>query len=167
MEGPWNMSVAYFGRDQKISLQCRVTSSVLPNIVWFQRLDAVPSVGQEDVIIYKEAGWKLLPSDHIYLGDQLYLSKLSFDQLALDDSGYYACLAINYKGWTMQEAYLKVYLPSSPTPLSNTGRDEQWIGFRFSSLFLIPACLALVPASAWLCYLYHKPRNKHNIPFII
>ncbi|XP_048508526.1 fibroblast growth factor receptor-like 1 isoform X2 [Athalia rosae] len=166
VEGPWNVSVVYYGRQQKISLQCRVTSSVQPKIVWFRRLDIIPTTGREDLIIYKNAGWKMLPSNQIYLDDQLYLSKLSFDQLNLDDSGYYACLAINYKGWTMQEAHLKVYLPLNSTPLIAIGRNDQWIGLKFFSLFLIPACLALVPASAWLCYLYHKPRNKQNVPFV-
>ncbi|XP_046751254.1 fibroblast growth factor receptor-like 1 [Diprion similis] len=166
VEGPFNVSVAYYGRDQKISLQCRVTSSVQPNIVWFRKLNTAPSTREEDVIIYRDAGWKMLPSNQIHLGNQLYLSKLSFDQLSLDDSGYYACIAINYKGWTMQEAQLKVYLPFSPSSVNNTGKVEQWVGFKFSSLFLIPACLALVPASAWLCYLYHKPRNKQNVPFV-
>lgn len=141
-------------------------SSVQPNIVWFRKLDELPSIGHEDVIIYKNTGWKLLPSNQIHLDNELYLSKLSFDQLSLENSGYYACLAINYKGWSMQEAQLRVYLSYSPALLSNAGKDERWVGFKFSSLFLIPACLALVPASAWLCYLYHKPRRKQNIPFM-
>ncbi|XP_015585544.1 fibroblast growth factor receptor-like 1 isoform X2 [Cephus cinctus] len=165
VEGPWNVSVPCCG-EQKVSLQCRVRSSIHPNVVWFRKFSSVPKSNEENAITYRDAVWKMLPSNQIYLGNQLYLSKLSFDRPATEDTGYYACLAINYKGWTMQGAELTVYLPLSFTPLSNSSRNEDWGRFRFSGLFLIPACLALVPASAWLCYLYHKLRNKHTTPFI-
>ncbi|XP_036322832.1 fibroblast growth factor receptor 3 isoform X2 [Rhagoletis pomonella] len=156
---------------------CRVQSEEHPTIKWFRRLTTTNSVGlvytgrigksgvnpkpNFQTINYNGNTYELLYTAlEKYIGDDIYLSKLILNGVRRQDEGFYACAAINFHGYNISEAYLKVdnkKIVEYWTDYNNNGaaytdRREFWI------LFLMPLGLAMFPLVVWLSYLAYKRR---------
>lgn len=87
--------------------------------------------------------------------DGVYLSKLILNDVTEHDAGFYVCVAINYGGYKIQEAYLDVL----DTLDDENNEHEPGIRSLFL-LFLIPIGLALLPLTLWICYLLFRRGTK-------
>lgn len=152
--------------------QCRVYSEEHLTIKWFRRqtnskynnIDNVHSL-----IYYNGQAYELLSSYREKpTAQNVYLSKLILTEVRLQDEGYYACVAISFRGHNIREAYLEVTMPDDDS-------SEYWVEYeeeddvittdpkRFWLLFLMPVGLALLPLTVWLCYIIHKRCRQKNL----
>ncbi|KAJ6637961.1 Fibroblast growth factor receptor-like 1, partial [Pseudolycoriella hygida] len=111
VDGPKNATTLV---DSQLVLQCYVNSLIRPSITWFKRQDEPLNAmnATTNVIEYSD----VYGVSHIYaqlesagerlLTDGLYLSKLILNGVTENHSGFYVCVAINYGGFKLQEAYL-------------------------------------------------------------
>lgn len=89
------------------------------------------------------------------LNDGVYLSKLILNGVSEHDAGFYACVAINYGGYKIQEAHLAVL-----DTLDDESNEHEPGTHRLFLLFLIPLGLALAPLTLWICYVLFRRRQR-------
>ncbi|EDV91059.1 GH16312 [Drosophila grimshawi] len=168
-------------QDTRVVFQCRVHSEEHLTIKWFRRgfMPAVevlqPTSGASSnfsahIVRYNGRTYELLAtSPEKLISPQIYLSKLILNSVRLRDAGYYACVAISYRGHKIREAYLEVLTPdddleyweeynSSDELVTDDASDPN----EFLLLFLMPLGLALLPLSVWGGYLIYKRCSKHT-----
>lgn len=154
VDGPKNVTTLI---DSQVVLQCCVNSLIRPSITWFKRQDAPLISLNGTTIEYSD----IHGDSHIYvqlqsagerlLTDGVYLSKLILNGVTEHDTGFYACVAVNYGGYKIQEAHLDVL------DTLDVENDEHEPGIRsLFLLFLIPLGLALAPLTLWICYVLFK-----------
>ena len=156
--------------NSRVVLKCRVYSKVTPSIKWFRKQDTFSSgiqINDEEknydskVVQYFENKYEMLKSaGEKGLTEDTYLSKLILDSVTERQTGFYVCVAINYRGFKLREAYLNVIDPQGGSYDMDSERDddEEEINSDESSkqdllwLFLIPLGLALLPLTILCCY---------------
>lgn len=152
--------------------QCRVYSEEHLTIKWFRRLTNSKYNNIDNVhslIYYNGQAYELLSSNREKpTAQNVYLSKLILTEVTLQDEGYYACVAISFRGHNIREAYLEV-------SVSHDDSSEYWVEYeeeddvmstdhnKFWLLFLMPFGLALLPLSVWLCYIVNKRCRQNNL----
>ncbi|XP_017874214.1 PREDICTED: uncharacterized protein LOC108621427 [Drosophila arizonae] len=171
-------------QDSRVVFQCRVHSEEHLTIKWFRRHGYAayssaqdtpqPTQGSSNfsahIVRYNGRTYELLStSPEKLVSPQIYLSKLIINNVRIRDAGYYACVAISYRGHKIREAYLEV-LPSDDAM-------EYWVDYtnsdelvtedtsdprEFLLLFLMPLGLALLPLSVWGGYMLYKRCSKHS-----
>lgn len=99
-----------------------------------------------------------LESAERILIDGVYLSKLILNAVTESDAGFYVCVAINYGGYKIQEAYLNVL-----ETLDDENNEHEPGTRSLFLLFLIPIGLALVPLTLWICYLLFRQQGMKEI----
>lgn len=97
------------------------------------------------------------------ISPQIYLSKLILNNVRTRDSGFYACVAISYRGHKIREAYLEILPPEEDfeywAEYSNseeTVNDDESDPREFLLLFLMPLGLAMLPLTVWGSYMIYK-----------
>lgn len=147
-------------------LQCCVKSLIRPTITWFKRQEGpfTSLNGTTNLIEHTD----IHGVSHIYaqlesagerpLTDGVYLSKLILNGVTEHDTGFYACVALNYGGYKIQEAYLDVL----DTLDDENNEHEPGIHSLFL-LFLIPLGLALAPLTLWICYILFKHHGMKKV----
>lgn len=152
-ETPANSTVVL---DGQAVFQCRVHSRNRPIIKWFKRRDLdyhLPDhIGNNfsNAIEYSQNIYALMASaGDKGLTEDTYLSKLILNNVTERDSGFYVCVAMNYRGYILREAYLHVLAPN----------DEPSNKIEFLLLFLMPVGLALIPLIIWTCYIVIRARS--------
>ncbi|XP_023300396.2 fibroblast growth factor receptor-like 1 [Lucilia cuprina] len=156
--------------------QCRVFSEEYPTIKWFRRLANYNYNDYENIhsiVHYNGQAYELLTSAREKpTARDVYLSKLIINEVHLRDEGYYACVAISFRGHNIREAYLKVNVhddndnDDSAEYWSDYSEEDEFLSTdpkRFGLLFLMPVGLALLPLSVYLCYIIHKRYRNPNI----
>lgn len=167
-------------QNSRVVFQCRVHSEEHPTIKWFRRHvytgyssvsetpQAVPSYGASNfsahIVRYNGRTYELLstPPEKL-ISPQIYLSKLILNNVRARDAGFYACVAISYRGHKIREAYLEV-LPleeeldywSEYSSSDETTADDESDPREFLLLFLMPLGLAMLPLSVWGGYMIYK-----------
>ncbi|XP_030573460.1 fibroblast growth factor receptor 3 [Drosophila novamexicana] len=171
-------------QDTRVVFQCRVHSEEHLTIKWFRRHGyaaymPAPETPQfppgtsnfsAHIVRYNGRTYELLPtSPEKLISPQIYLSKLILNNVRLRDAGYYACVAISYRGHKIREAYLDVLPPDE--------NMEYWVDYsnsdevltedtsdprEFLLLFLMPLGLALLPLSVWGGYMIYKRCTRHG-----
>ncbi|XP_055905185.1 fibroblast growth factor receptor-like 1 isoform X2 [Eupeodes corollae] len=170
----------------QVVFQCRVQSQVHPTIKWFKRIsDMDGQLGMEynlghqenfnsHIVQYNGRTYELLQTAREKsVDDEIYLSKLILNGVRSQDEGFYACVAISYRGHRIREALLRVeddmdyqgdesnywddYDTTDEVP--QTGGDGFWM------LFLMPLGLAVIPIAIWLCYVVSKKMPENRLGF--
>ncbi|XP_068155780.1 fibroblast growth factor receptor 3 [Drosophila tropicalis] len=161
--------------DSRVVFQCRVHSEEHPTIKWFRRrsyMGSVPVVDSQTtsnfstrIVRYNGRTYELLSTaPEKLVSPQIYLSKLILNGIRPRDAGFYACVAISYRGHKIREAYLDVL---EDVYWSNYDDSEEVVGGtsdprEFYLLFLMPLGLALLPISVWCGYLIYKRCSRHG-----
>ncbi|CAD7085160.1 unnamed protein product [Hermetia illucens] len=142
----------------RVVLHCRVQSRAHLAIKWFRKLD-VPLIDfhdQSGVVQYSNKTYKLInTAGERILKDDIYLSKLILEDVTEDDSGVYACVALNYRGHRIREVYVNV--ESIENDLQSTTDPSE-----FLLLFLMPVGLAMIPLSLWFCFVFGKRYSRYK-----
>ncbi|XP_065364400.1 fibroblast growth factor receptor 2 [Calliphora vicina] len=160
-------------RGSQAVFQCRVFSEEYPTIKWFRRLPNLKYSDYENIhsiVYYNGQAYELLTSAREKpTAIDVYLSKLILNDVRSQDEGYYACVAISFRGHNIREAYLKVYASDNDdsadywSDYSEEDDDLPTDPKKFWLLFLMPVGLALLPISVYLCYIIHKRYRNSNI----
>ncbi|XP_037955729.1 fibroblast growth factor receptor-like 1 [Teleopsis dalmanni] len=158
----------------QVVFQCRVYSTVYPTVKWFKRIAThatnadYTTVNSSNfnthIVNYKGRTYELLSTaQEKIISDHIYLSNLVINDVRLKDEGYYACVAISYRGQSIREAYLQVkYSDQEYWADYDTEDLQQYTDPReFLLLFLMPLGLAVLPIMVWLCFRV-LTRCKHN-----
>ncbi|KAL7729745.1 hypothetical protein ACLKA6_014613 [Drosophila palustris] len=171
-------------QDSRVVFQCRVHSEEHPTIKWFRRRAypghlptpdaAQPILGSSNfsahIVRYNGRTYELLStSPEKLISPQIYLSKLILNSVRQRDAGFYACVAISYRGHKIREAYLEVLPPQNDvdywadyTNSDEVVDDDPSDPREFLLLFLMPVGLAMLPLSVWGGYMIYKRCTRHS-----
>uniref|UniRef100_A0A1I8PG76 receptor protein-tyrosine kinase n=1 Tax=Stomoxys calcitrans TaxID=35570 RepID=A0A1I8PG76_STOCA len=165
---PLNSSVSL---GSQAVFQCRVYSDEYPTIKWFRRLPDLKYIDYESlhsIVYYNGRAYELLTTPREKpIGRDVYLSKLILNEVKAQDEGFYACVPITVRGYSIREAYLQVDPVEDDFATYWSDYSEENVDVAHSDpqefwlLFLMPVGLAILPLSVWLCYILHK-RCRHN-----
>ncbi|KAH8406718.1 hypothetical protein KR222_007764, partial [Zaprionus bogoriensis] len=167
-------------QNSRVIFQCRVHSEEHPIIKWFRRRGyAAYSPAAETssssnfsahIVRYLGRTYELLstPPEKL-ISPQIYLSKLILNGVRARDVGFYACVAISYRGHKIREAYLEVLPPDYETDYwADYSNSEELVNDdasdprEFMLLFLMPLGLAMLPLSVWGSYMIYKRCTRHG-----
>ncbi|XP_067003912.2 uncharacterized protein [Anabrus simplex] len=141
---------------------CRVLSEQYVDLRWLLRLNGMTNDSEH--IVYQGVHYKPLKSTGQVRQGTMYYTKLSLSRTTLLDSGCYMCVALSQTWSTAKDIQLTV-LPNNISTDSALGyEDSSW---SLHLLFLIPAALALLPASAWLCCHWRRRFKRQQMPALI
>ncbi|XP_055848325.1 fibroblast growth factor receptor-like 1 [Episyrphus balteatus] len=165
----------------QVVFQCRVQSQVHPTIKWFKRIPDIGAgmeynLGQENfnshIVQYNGGIYELLQTAREKnVDDEIYLSKLILNGIRSQDEGFYACVAISYRGHRIREAFLRVedymdYQGDEGNYWEDyDASDEGPQPKSFWMFFLMPLGLAMIPILIWLCYVVNKKKSHDNLRF--
>lgn len=165
----------------QVVFQCRVQSQVHPTIKWFKRIPDIDAameynLGQENfnshIVQYNGGIYELLQTAREKnVDNEIYLSKLILNGVRIQDEGFYACVAISYRGHRIREAFLRVEnemdYQSDDTNYWDEydASDQRPQPERFWMFFLMPLGLAMIPISIWLCYVVSKRTSDGSLGF--
>ncbi|KAH8381302.1 hypothetical protein KR093_002348, partial [Drosophila rubida] len=168
-------------QDTRVVFQCRVHSEEHPTIKWFRRrfagqpLESSQSaLGSSNfsthIVRYGGRTYELLAtSPEKLINPQIYLSKLIINSVRLSDTGFYACVAISYRGHKIREAFLEVLPPEDEvdywadyTATDELVQQDTSDPREFLLLFLMPVGLAMLPLSVWGGYMIYKRCTRRN-----
>ncbi|XP_060650624.1 cell adhesion molecule-related/down-regulated by oncogenes [Drosophila nasuta] len=170
-------------KDSRVVFQCRVHSEEHPTIKWFRRRfpgqpaaveTPQPALGTSNfsthIVRYGGRTYELLatPPEKL-VNPQIYLSKLIINSVQLRDTGFYACVAISYRGHKIREAFLEVVPPEEEVDYwADYGSSDELVQEDASDprdfllLFLMPVGLAMLPLSVWGGYMIYKRCTRRN-----
>ncbi|KAL1491855.1 hypothetical protein ABEB36_012390 [Hypothenemus hampei] len=132
--------------NMEFTIQCNVTSSIPPTVIWFKKCYGSKCDIECDNICYCHLN---VPTSSYSIGN-IYINKMNIYNARDIDSGLYACLAVTEYGKDYK--YVTINVPD--TGVKGTGSGS------FSLLFLIPLVLMVIPLLVWLCYVRRKKKSK-------
>lgn len=166
----------------QVVFQCRVQSQVHPTVKWFKRLSNTDvamefNLGVDNfnshIVQYNGGIYELLETAREKsVDDDIYLSKLILNGIRKQNEGFYACVAISYKGYKIREAFLRVddemdYQSDDVNYWDDYDvNEEKPRQERFWMFFLMPLGLAMIPISIWLCYVVSKKNSDGRFTFV-
>lgn len=163
---PRNISVS---RNSNLIIKCEVESEVHPNIMWLKETDEKTN----DTVEYFHKYYKRIPTsvnNMIAIPSRMnvFLSKLSIQDVSSYGSGLYVCLAMSVSGIDFKTVSINIEGGlSSAVSVQATNNPSALASFPYLShffLFLVPFSLILVPVIFWLCYYRKKMKRKSKRP---
>uniref|UniRef100_A0A336M6L7 receptor protein-tyrosine kinase n=1 Tax=Culicoides sonorensis TaxID=179676 RepID=A0A336M6L7_CULSO len=143
---------------QTAVFHCRVQSHSFPPplIKWYKIETNTSNKKDSHTITYHNITYDLIKSgDQKQIADTLYLSKLIFQNVTVQHTGIYGCVALNYGGFIQQEAYLHVNSPFDSTKKPQIN--------KYFWLFFFPICLIIVPIIVYMWFYSYNKKGGNGI----